>query len=484
LIRISPTNCPKPWVVRSESLGGGGVFACRLECDGLAEPDRGKNSRIVGAWVPLICGASGSNYGGSQLGGCEFGDKVPGREKEDTMVRAAKLALENGIVFSGTGFGADGEIYGEVVFNTSMTGYQEILSDPSYAGQIVTMAYPMIGNVGACQDDMESCRPFVSGFVVRQNSPISSNFRSEQDLEEFLQRHNVVGIEGIDTRKLVRMLRDQGAMRGVISTTDLDDASLVEKARRSPSMEGSDWVRTVVTEGRREWQESLSAWWHGQVPGLVTEPAASAEETSTEASDAPGLKVAVLDFGMKWNIARHLRDQGFEVIVLPGTCSADEVLACAPDGVMLSNGPGDPEPLVYAQQTVRELLGKLPIFGICLGHQILALACGAKTFKLKFGHRGTNQPVQHLKTQKIEITAQNHGFAVEEATLPGHLRITHRHMNDQTIAGIAHTEFPAFGVQYHPEASGGPHDSQYLFGLFREMIVRFKASNAGVVAQV
>lgn len=388
------------------------------------------------------------------------------------MSRKAKLALENGVVFTGTAFGADGEIFGEVVFNTSMTGYQEILSDPSYAGQIVTMAYPLIGNVGTCTEDMESCRPFVSGFVVRQNSPITSNFRSQQDLNEFLVQHNIVGIEGIDTRRLVRMLRDQGAMRGVISTVDLDDTSLVAKAKNSPSMEGSDWVKTVVTEGRRPWDSPLSPWWQSSDQGLPTSP-------STWQSPER-IKVAVLDFGMKWNIARHLRSQGFDVVVLPGTSSAEEVLACQPDGVMLSNGPGDPEPLVYAQKTVRDLLGKLPIFGICLGHQILALACGAKTYKLKFGHRGANQPVQHLDTQKIEITAQNHGFAVEEATMPPQLRITHRHMNDNTVAGIAHRELPAFGVQYHPEASSGPHDSQYLFGLFREMIVKFKESSCGV----
>lgn len=390
------------------------------------------------------------------------------------MSRKAKLALENGVVFSGTAFGADGEIFGEVVFNTSMTGYQEILSDPSYAGQIVTMAYPLIGNVGACTEDMESCRPFVSGFVVRQNSPVTSNFRAQQDLNEFLVHHNVVGIEGLDTRRLVRMLRDQGAMRGVISTIDLNDASLVAKAKNSPTMQGSDWVKTVVAEGRRQWDAGLSPWWHGPDGESGVSAAPAVWQTSER------IRVVVLDFGMKWNIARHLRSQGFDVVVMPGTSSAAEVLACQPDGVMLSNGPGDPEPLSYAQQTVRDLLGKLPIFGICLGHQILALACGARTYKLKFGHRGANQPVQHLDTQKIEITAQNHGFAVEESSLPSQLRVTHRHMNDNTVAGIAHRELPAFGVQYHPEASSGPHDSQYLFGLFREMILKFKESSCGV----
>lgn len=374
------------------------------------------------------------------------------------MSVVAKLALEDGTVLTGTAFGASGEIDGEVVFNTSMTGYQEILTDPSYRGQIVTMTYPEIGNYGINAEDLESSKPHLSAFLVRQCSPVASNFRSNETLSSFLARHGIIGVEGIDTRALVRKIRSQGALKGVVSTVDLKDASLVAKARASLGLVGRDLVREVLPDQPKNWTERLSSWWH--LDG----------NTGLEAS-AASPHVVALDFGMKWNIPRHLVSQGFRVTVLPGTSSADEVLACKPDGVFLSNGPGDPEPLTYAINTIRALLGQVPIFGICLGHQLLGLACGAKTYKLKFGHRGANQPVLHLATQRVEISSQNHGFCVEEASLPECLEITHRNLNDDTIAGFRHKTIPAFSVQYHPEASAGPHDSQYLFGEFREMLL-------------
>lgn len=373
------------------------------------------------------------------------------------MKQIAKLALENGTVFTGNSFGAEGEVDGEVVFNTSMTGYQEILTDPSYRGQIVTMTYPEIGNYGTNDDDCESRCPHLAGFIVRENSRVASNFRSSEPLESFLKRHNIVAIEGIDTRALVRVIRSAGALKGVLSTTDLDDQSLVQKAKASPGLVGRDLVKEVLPEQPFNWNETLSPWWKID---LATTP--QAEENRPH--------IVALDFGMKWNIARHLYDRGFNVTVLPGTATADEVMQAKPDGVFLSNGPGDPEPLTYAIDTISKLLGQVPIFGICLGHQLLSLACGAKTYKLKFGHRGANQPIQYLPTQKIEITTQNHGFAVEDETLPECLEVTHRNLNDDTIAGVRHKQHSAFSVQYHPEASAGPHDSQYLFDMFREQI--------------
>ncbi len=372
-------------------------------------------------------------------------------------MKAAKpaiLALEDGAVFRGYSVGAEGETSGEVVFNTSMTGYQEILTDPSYCGQVVTMTYTEIGNYGTNQEDIESDHPQVAGFIVRNDSRIASNFRSECDFTEYLQKHSIVALAGIDTRALVRHIRSHGAMKGVISTADLDEASLIEKAKSSDSLVGRDLVREVIPEKVRQWNERL---WELE------------EETRGERAES-GTHVVCLDFGMKWNIARHLFDQGNRVTILPGTASAEEVLALEPDGIFLSNGPGDPEPLEYAIETIRELIGKRPIFGICLGHQLLSLAAGAKTFKLKFGHRGSNQPVHNLESGKIEISSQNHGFAVEEKTLPDCLTITHRNLNDDTIAGVKHNSAPAFSVQYHPEASAGPHDSRYLFQQFQELI--------------
>lgn len=371
------------------------------------------------------------------------------------MTQPAKLALEDGTVYTGISYGAQGEVDGEVVFNTSMTGYQEILTDPSYRGQIVTMTYTEIGNYGVNQEDVESSHPRLAGFIVREGSRIASNFRCEGELDAYLKQHNIIGLAGIDTRALVRRIRIQGAMKGILSSIDLDDASLVAKAKSSPGLVGRDLVKEVIPGEAVQWDGQLSRW-------------AKLNEAAPEHTDQP--HVVALDFGMKWNIARHLADEGCRVTILPGTATADEVLALNPDGVFLSNGPGDPEPVTYAIETIRGLMGQKPIFGICLGHQLFSLACNAQTFKLKFGHRGANQPVLNVQTGKVEITAQNHGFAVEEETLPSELEITHRNLNDDTIAGVRHRELPAFSVQYHPEASSGPHDSRYLFGQFRSMM--------------
>ena len=373
------------------------------------------------------------------------------------MAQTAKLALEDGTVFTGTSFGAEGEVDGEVCFNTSMTGYQEILTDPSYRGQIVTMTYTQIGNYGVNDEDVESFKPHLAGFIVREKSRRVSNFRASGNLSDYLKRWGIVGLEGIDTRALVRRIRTQGAMKGVISTADLDNARLVEKAKASPGLVGRDLVREVIPAGPIQWTEALSQW----AKMLPTEYA-------VPGPDAP--HVVALDYGMKWNIARHLFSMGCRVTVLPGTATADNVLALKPNGVFLSNGPGDPEPLHYAQATIRGVLGKKPVFGICLGHQLLALACGAKTYKLKFGHRGANQPVLNKQSGRVEITTQNHGFSVDGDTLPDDLEVTHLNLNDNTIEGMRHRKLPAFCVQYHPEASAGPHDSDYLFGQFRAML--------------
>jgi len=373
------------------------------------------------------------------------------------MNQPAKLALANGSVFSGTAFGASGEIHGEVVFNTSMTGYQEILTDPSYNGQIVTMTYPHIGNYGVNEEDVESRGLFLRGFIVRELCEEPSNYRSTETLDSYLKRNNVIGLQGIDTRALVRQIRIDGAMKGIISTEDLDDASLIQKAKDGPSLVGVDLACEVMPDSNSDWTSPLDSL------GRPAEFVSCAEN-----DDRP--HVVAIDYGMKWNIPRWLTDAGCRVTIVPGKSTAAEVLALNPDGVFLSNGPGDPEPLDYAISTIQGLLGKKPLFGICLGVQLLGLACGAKTFKLRFGHRGANQPVMNKATGKVEITSQNHGFAIDSDSLPDCVEVTHINLNDNTVEGIRHKEHAAFGVQYHPEASAGPHDSYYLFREFVEQM--------------
>jgi len=371
----------------------------------------------------------------------------------------AILALADGKVFEGKAFGAIGEVSGEVVFNTSMTGYQEILTDPSYCGEIVTMTYPQIGNYGINSEDVESCRPFLSGFIVKEVCPFPSNFRSEMTLDAYLKEKGVVGIEGIDTRALVRHIRTVGAQVGVLSSTDGNQQSLVEKARKAPGLLGRDLVQEVSCSDAYPWSEGV--WELGS---------GYADRTG----ESQPYKVVAYDFGIKRNILRNLVSSGCEVTVVPATTSAENVLKMKPDGVFLSNGPGDPEPIHYAQEAIRKLLGKVPIFGICLGHQLLAIALGGTTYKLKFGHRGGNQPVLDHQRQQVEITSQNHGFAVAAESLDGQVKVTHINLNDNTVEGIQHLKLPAFSVQYHPEASPGPHDARYLFSRFIEMMAKHK----------
>ena len=386
----------------------------------------------------------------------------------------AKLALEDGTVFTGRAFGALGEVDGEVVFNTSMTGYQEILTDPSYHGQIVAMTYPQIGNYGVNDDDAESRRPWVRGFVVRELSGRVSNYRAGGSLEAFLREHGIIGIEGIDTRALVRLTRVRGAMKGILSTTELDDAVLVAKARQSPGLIGRDLAREVMPRESFTWEPGLNSEFK------VTRSASPAQQETPAAGPARSSRqphVVALDFGMKWNILRSLVETGCRVTVVPGSAPAEAILEHQPDGIFLSNGPGDPSALAEPIQMLKSLIPAaaeargIPIFGICLGHQLLGQAFGGQTFKLKFGHRGANHPVRNQRTGKIEITTQNHGFAVDPGSLPADVELSHVNLNDQTLEGLRHKRLPVFGVQYHPEASAGPHDSQYLFDDFRSMMV-------------
>ncbi|HXB61484.1 MAG TPA: glutamine-hydrolyzing carbamoyl-phosphate synthase small subunit [Acidobacteriaceae bacterium] len=377
----------------------------------------------------------------------------------------AILALEDGRIFRGRGFGAKAECYGEVVFNTSMSGYQEIFTDPSYAGQIVVLTNPQIGNYGTTPADAESTRPFIEGLVTREFSPVSSNWRSTQVADEYLERYNVPVIDGIDTRALVRHLRTHGVMRGVISSMETDTDALVLKARAIRKMSGTDLASGVSTKVRYEWD--------AQDPRNQSgDPLLSGNKFE---EDATPMHVVAYDFGIKQNILRMLTREGCRVTVVPAQTPAEDVLAMNPDGVFFSNGPGDPEPLEYAQENIRKIQGKAPMFGICLGHQLFGLALGGSTYKLKFGHHGGNHPIKNMRTGKVEITAQNHNFAVDPDSLDEKkVEMTHFNLNDNTLAGLRHKKDPMFSVQYHPEAGPGPHDSHYLFKEFKTMMEEWK----------
>ncbi len=405
-------------------------------------------------------------------------------------MKKAMLALADGTVFEGTSFGAEGETVGEVVFNTSMSGYQEILTDPSYKGQIVTMTYPLIGNYGVNPEDVESHRPFVEGFIIKEGSVLPSNWRARKSLEEYLKEYGIVGIQGIDTRALTRHIRDHGAQEGVISTVDEDPKSLVAKAKASPGLIGRDLVKEVCCAEPFTWSQGIWEW-----PAGYQDPRAASHEPRVEKEKAQLslfgsqlahrgsrlFRVVAYDCGIKWNILRQLVSAGCAVRAVPASTTAERVLAMDPDGIFLSNGPGDPEGVPYLIEAVRALIGKKPIFGICLGHQIIGLALGGRTYKLKFGHHGSNHPVKDLTTGKVEITSQNHGFAVDMASFtadpkgqvvgdPEEIVLTHVNLYDHTCEGLMHRRLPLFSVQYHPEASPGPHDANYLFRRFVEMM--------------
>jgi len=391
---------------------------------------------------------------------------MAGRAKHEAM-----LALADGKVFRGRAFGAVGEATGEVVFNTAMTGYQEVLTDPSYKGQLVCMTYPQIGNVGTNREDVESRRIYVEGFIVKECCERPSNWRSEISLDEYLSHAGVVGIEGIDTRALVRHIRTHGAQEAVLSSADLNPESLVKKAQASPGLVGRDLVKEVTSAEAHDWE--IGDWELGRGYRAMSKE---------ELRDAP--RIVALDYGIKLNILRLLVTTGFRVRVVPAESTAEQILAENPDGVFLSNGPGDPAALPYAHKAVAGVLGKKPVFGICLGHQILGLALGGKTYKLDFGHHGANHPVMDLRTQRVEITSQNHGFAVDTESLRGRAELSHLNLNDKTVEGMRGQGVPFFSVQYHPEASPGPHDSSYLFRRFKRMVEAFPRHGADTLDRV
>ena len=386
----------------------------------------------------------------------------------------AILALADGRYYEGIAFGAAGEAIGEVVFNTSMTGYQEILTDPSYEGQLVAMTYPEIGNVGVNPEDVESGRPFMKGFIVKNYTSRPSNWRAAGPLHESMKQHGIVGIQGIDTRSLVRHLRDHGSQEGIISTLSDNPDDLIAKAKASPGLVGLDLVRNVTCAAPYDWDEGRWELGEGYKRRAAQTETASKRRSKTGSFRAPVFSVVAYDYGIKYNILRNLAESGCRVRVVPAATPAEDVLALNPDGVILSNGPGEPDAFPYAKENVQILIGKKPIFGICLGHQIMGLALGGKTYKLKFGHHGGNQPVMDLTTRKVEITAQNHGFAVDADSLKGAAELTHVNLNDNTVEGLAHRELPIFSVQYHPESSPGPHDANYLFKRFTDLMAKHR----------
>ncbi|HLG13871.1 MAG TPA: glutamine-hydrolyzing carbamoyl-phosphate synthase small subunit [Blastocatellia bacterium] len=377
----------------------------------------------------------------------------------------ALLALEDGKVWRGRCFGARASVTGEVVFNTAMTGYQEILTDPSYCGQIVTMTYPLIGNYGINTEDIESRRPFVEGFIVRELSRTVSNWRAGESLEDYLAANGIPGISDIDTRSLVRHIRERGSMRGCLSTEELDEHEVVARACKSPEMVGLDLASVVTCREPYVWTDAQSAAYGS---AALLHPSA--------ADESPSFHVVAYDFGLKYNSLRSMAALGCRVTVVPSHTSAEDVMALEPDGVWLSNGPGDPEPLTGVVANLKKLIGRYPIFGICLGHQLLGLAFGGRTYKLPFGHHGGNQPVKDLTTGRVEITAQNHGFAVDADSLPADVEVTHVNLNDRTVEGLRHRTLPVYSVQYHPEAGPGPHDAAHLFDRFIEMMTRERGS--------